>query len=344
MLELNSMTKIDQLISVFKELKDELNKNVNQSYSAQPNAATGTSGGQGGMYRSEMEKQTMNPSAGGAQDSMMMSEVVKFDKNGQWSMEKANKRMLGGKHFRQWQAEQNKLKPHELKEVSNLSSDAHSPKDHPSKLSVKDAQKLTRSADELANGIIEKLEKACSVMKDDHNISSDGKNREANPKLRQSDLGPGGKIHMIKEEAEKCEGTNQEANPSYPHNKGKFKVMPMAPEKSEKHASPDGKPYNGKDKEVKKDEDVEKMSADDIRAGMAGVRGAGAGYKPAPIPKPAAPAVKPATIARPNKGYGAIVSKEETKKSDKKKIGHIQGNDVRGNDENKAPGRGTLSV
>jgi hypothetical protein len=33
---------------------------------------------------------------------------------------------------------------------------------------------------------------------------------------------------------------------------------------------------------------------------------------------------------------------KDVKKADK--IGHIQGNDAKGNDENKAPGRGTFSV
>lgn len=208
------MTKIDQLIDKFKEFKEELNKatcpythkdaklcpkdcpckkdmkkNVNMSYSSGTNSATGmpsrmgTSGGQGGMYRSEdMEKQMASASPGGAQDMHM----IKYDKNGQWRL--------------------------------------------------------------------------------------DGKNREASPKLRQSDLGPGGKVHMIR----KDEGTNEEANPTKPHNKGKFKVMSMTSEKEEKHASPNGLPYSGKDKDVKK--------------------------------------------------------------------GEHQGNNARGFDENKAPGRGTLGV
>lgn len=76
--------------------------------------------------------------------------------------------------------------------------------------------------------------------------------------------------------------------------------------------------------------DIEKaMTADDIRAGMAGARGGGAGYKPAVIAKPigkaegiaaspAAPAavakpagMKPTNVARPDKGFGAIIAKDE---------------------------------
>src|SRR5579884_1561611 len=100
------MIKIDQLIDKFKEFKEELNKaicpythkdaklcpkdcpckkdlkkNVNMSYSAAPNAVTGTSGGQGGMYRSEhMDKQMISASPGGAQDAMQMAEETKHDR------------------------------------------------------------------------------------------------------------------------------------------------------------------------------------------------------------------------------------------------------------------------
>ena len=83
------MTKVDKLIAKFKELKEDLNKNMNGSYSTQPNTpnpTTGTSGGQGGMYRSEnIKKDGMV-----GQDAMAMSEVVKFDNNGQWKLDKAD--------------------------------------------------------------------------------------------------------------------------------------------------------------------------------------------------------------------------------------------------------------
>lgn len=233
------MSKIDQLIAVFKEVKEDLNKNVNNSYGGAPNATTGTSGGQGGMYRSEG--------------------MIKFDKNGQWRMGKME--------------EPHKDDPNHEKKEKKIAADI--------KAKAKKLENMHKG-DEFTS-IIDKLEKARSMMKEDENyISRDGKNREANPKLRESDLGPGGKVHMIKEESTK--GTNEEED--RPHNKGKFKVMPMEPKKSVKHLEATGLPYNGKDKDVKKDED-------------------------------------------------------EAKKS---QMGHIQGNDSKGNDENKAPGRGTLSV
>jgi hypothetical protein len=248
-----------------------LNKNVNNSYAGAPNATTGTSGGQGGMYRSEnMNKQMISASPGGAQDMSM----IKAHKNGQWHIDKMD--------------EPHKDDPnHEKKEVK-IAKDI--------KAKAKKLEGMHKT-DELADDIIEKLEKACGMKKEDSYISKEGKNREANPKLRASDLGPGGKVHMIKEEdAEKCDGTNSEAATSKPHNKGKFKVMPMEPEKSVKHLDAKGLPYDGKDKDVKKGEECSECHHD------------------------------PCTCAK------------------KSQMGHIQGNDAKGNDENKAPGRGTLSV
>jgi hypothetical protein len=263
------MSKVDQLIEKFKEFKEELNKNVNHSYSNTPNGATGmpasmgTSGGQGGMYRSEMEKQMISASPGGAQDMM----VVKFDQNGQWRMEKAgwgtpnivHSGANAGMHFN-----------HPTRGNMSIT------KQPTGKWEVKHNTKSVgtfgapHEAAAHARSLMNKMEEA---EKGDAYISEDGTNREANPKLRASDLGPGGKVHMIKEE-----GTNEEANPTQPHNKGKFKVMPMTSEKDQKHAEVAGKPYNGKDKDVKKGEDCK------------------------------------------------------------------QGNEAKGFDENKAPGRGTLGV
>lgn len=270
----------DALIEKFKEVKEELEKNMNGSYAPganmKPSATTGTSGGQGGMYRSEG-----NASPGGAQDMSM----IKYDKNGQWRMDKID--------------EPHKDDPHHEAKEKKIAKDI--------KAKAKKLESMHKT-DELAETIIDKLEK--------HYDSVDGKNREANPKLRPSDLGPGGKVHLIKDE-----GVNIESEE--PHNKAKFKVMPMAPEKSEKHASPTGKPYDGKDKHVKKGEEcMEKDSVDpklapkDAKVKMLQQKIDAGTYKP-----------------DPKKIANAMV-KEEKK----------QGNDAKGFDENKAPGRGTLSV
>lgn len=82
------MTKLDALISKFKVAKEELNKNVNMSYSSTPNQLTGgamSTGAGSSMYRSEKDmKKQIGASPGGAQDM----HVVKFEKNGQWRLEK----------------------------------------------------------------------------------------------------------------------------------------------------------------------------------------------------------------------------------------------------------------
>ena len=140
-------------------------------------------------------------------------------------------------------------------------------------------EKWKKSADD----IIEKLEKVA------HYTSKDGTNREANPKLKAHDLGPGGKVHLVKQE-----GTNEKANPTQPHNKDKFKVMPMTSEKDEKHAGASGKPYDGKEKDVKKGEECPKCHRDPCECKM--------------------------------------------------EKGNVQGNEAKGFDENKAPGRGALAV
>jgi hypothetical protein len=323
------MSKIDQLIAVFKEVKEELNKNMNGAMAPgsnmKPNSTTGTSGGQGGMYRSEMDKNcappaTMNLSEDGSMEKQMISaspggaqdmHMIKCGANGQWRMDKIDEPHKDDPH-------------HEAKEMK-IAKDI--------KAKAKKLEGMHKT-DQLADDIIEKLEKSAFKRlqhkiegeghskesagaitaaigrkelgqkemtarskagmhkEDDNYISRDGKNREANPKLRQSDLGPGGRVRMIKDE-----GTNSEAASSKPHNKGEFKVMPMEPETSVKHLEAKGLPYSGKDKDVKKDEHCSKC-----------------GHTPC----------------------------ECMDKGDRK--GHIQGNDVRGNDENKAPGRGTLSV
>jgi len=61
---------------------------MNMSYSTQPNspnATTGTSGGETGMYRSEEVKKELD-----GMDQMAMSECLKFDNNGQWSLDKVD--------------------------------------------------------------------------------------------------------------------------------------------------------------------------------------------------------------------------------------------------------------
>lgn len=354
------MSKIDQLIAVFKEVKEDLNKNVNNSYGGAPNATTGTSGGQGGMYRSEaVEKQMVSASPGGAQDMHM----IKASKNGQWHMDKADEGgpkdiPVGSTGFpvRAGKLPKSIKKPSrpEKTGVKEYDKAVHGPQGKtpvrsklgPQSLHAEidpaDHPKRIAKSDELADNIIEKLEKACGMKKEDDNyISQDGKNREANPKLRESDLGPGGKVHLIKEEGINEEGGNK--------NKEKFKVMPMAPEKSVKHLDATGAPYNGKDKDVKKGECTGKQDCMCFQCRqnrLAPAKKSEDMEKDAADPKLAPKDKKVKALQQkidagtykpdPKKIANAMLKKE--------KIGHIQGNESEGNDENKAPGRGTLSV
>jgi hypothetical protein len=286
------MTKIDALIEKFKEFKEELNKNMNGPMNPgmhKPNATTGTSGGQTGMYRSEDGMNKDAQGAGGAQDMMQMSEeTLKFDKNGQWSLGKSAFKTLQHKIERQGHSPESAAaitasigrKEVGQKEMTARSKAALNKVDPEENINIPHPQgKAT-----MANG----------VNKDDTHLATDGKNREANPKLHQSDLGPGGKVHMV--QIKKDEGTNEEANPTHPHNKGKFKVMDEVKEKEEKHAGANGLPYSGKDKDVHKGEECSKCHSDPCKC------------------------------------------------VDKSQMGHIQGNEAKGNDENKAPGRGQLGV
>jgi hypothetical protein len=374
------MAKIDELIEAFKGFKEELNKNMNSSQSMAkpaPNPTIGSAGGEGGMYRSEeLDKQMISASPGGAQDAM----VVKFDKNGQWSLHKAEagsnpKVMISAK----------RIKPEHVSDAGASSFKISVPKGQKTATSERhpvDTSKWKKTAD----AIIDKLEKSAfktlqrkiegqghskdsaaaitasigrkeigqkemtarskaGMAKDESYLSTDGKNREANPKLRQSDMGPGGKVHLIG----KAEGTNEEAGTSHPHNKGKFKVMDMEPEKNLKHADATGLPYNGKDKDVKKDEKLPPQPKPNTspmsKPNAIASSGPPAGYGPM---NPSSTALPRFPTGRPKRiGKGEECSKCKSypcKCVDKSQKGHIQGNESEGNDENKAPGRGQLGI
>ena len=208
-------TTIDKLIEKFKEVKEDLNKNMNASYATAPNATTGTSGGQGGMYRSERyEAEKIEPK------------------------DKVDKNVVAPMAMQMAEAEAKK---------SAMAQDA---------MMMAEAQKKEATA---------KAEWQKSVATEDHEFlkfdtngqwhlkkSYDGANRQANPKLKMSDMGTG-KHRMVKQE-----GTNEEANPTQPHNKAHFDVMPMITEKESKKEKVAGLPYNGEDKKVHKDEECAK--------------------------------------------------------------------------------------
>jgi hypothetical protein len=282
------MTKVDELIAKFKEFKEELNKgSTNASCAPEPNATSGTSGGEGGMYRSEaIDKNCVGPmnmsehdvnktNSPAGQDMMAMStDVIKFDKNGQWSLDKSAFKALQHKIEREGHGKDSAAaitasigrKEIGQKEMTARSKAGMNKVDPQENINIPHPQGKAK----MANG----------VNKEDSALD-DGVNREANPKPHLRDCGVTGKHRMVKEENIKLgtnqrvanppeeevgdcrgnvhmvkeEGTNEEAGTSRPHNKGKFKVMDEVKEKSSEKASPKGKPYNDKG-EIKKGDKV----------------------------------------------------------------------------------------
>jgi hypothetical protein len=302
------MTKVDQLIEKFKEFQEELNKacpcggktscpascpcpksckcksdlKKNANCSAMPNPTTGTSGGQGGMYRSE----DIAKGGPGGEDVMAMSEeVIKFDKNGQWSLDKSS----------DFKKLQHKIEGQgHSKESAGAITASIGRKDIGQKEMTARSKAGMNKVDPEENVNIPhpqgKATMANGVNKDE-NI--DGTNRQANPKMRMKDAGPIGDVHMIKDETDspklgtnqrlanppeghvsdgrgnvhmvKDEGTNEEAASSKPHNKGKFKVMDEVEEKESKKANAAGLPYNGDDKAKKSEKHEEQRAQNKAR-------------------------------------------------------------------------------
>jgi hypothetical protein len=277
------MTKVDELIEKFKEFKEELNKNMNSTNCLSkpaPNATMGTSGGEGGMYRSEGGGKSapwslhLSEDANKAlspMDTMAMSEdVIKFDKNGQWSLDKSAFKTLQHKIEREGHSKDSaaaitaSIGRKELgqKEMTARSKAGMNKVDPEENINIAHPQGKAKMTD--------------GVNKRDSVMDDDGANREANPRVkmhdvvqdrnmeRDSKLGTNqrlanppakncpdarGRVHMVKEE-----GTNERAGTSHPHNKGKFKVMDEVEDKTSEKASPKGKPYNDKGEVKKADE------------------------------------------------------------------------------------------
>ncbi|CAM6003860.1 unnamed protein product [Sphagnum balticum] len=253
------------------------------SYSPKPNATTGTSGGEGGMYRSEAEKAEAGPNpkvmsvkkplapkhvedAGPAsfkvsvpkdnkaatsprhpmgeeakkcgpagEDMMAMSEeTIKADHNGQWRIEKSAFKELQGKIERQGHSKDSaaaitaSIGRKELgqKEMTARSKAGMNKVDPDENVNIPHPKGKAK----MANGV---------------NKDEGTNQRIANP---PQDTLPDarGRVHMVKDE-----GTNEEASPNRPHNKGKFKVVDEVKEVSSEKASPKGKPYSDKG-EIKK--------------------------------------------------------------------------------------------
>ena len=220
------MTKVDQLIEKFKEFKEELNKGINMSYAPAPNNA--------------MQKQGVAPMA----DTMAMSEeTIKADANGQWRIEKSAFKTLQHKIERQGHSKDSaaaitaSIGRKELgqKEMTARSKAGMHKVDPEENVNIPHPQNKAKMAD--------------GVNKEE-NVKLGTNQRLANPPEHSVHDGRG-KVHMVKDE-----GTNEEANPSKPHNKGKFKVMDEVKEKESKKEKVAGLPYNGEDKKMHKADKV----------------------------------------------------------------------------------------
>lgn len=193
------MKKIDELITKFQEFKEELNKNVNQSYAPQSNST-------------HMANSPSN-------SFMSKTEVIKTDKNGQWSLEKdfsgPTARALAAKH---------PMKPAAPVEHSGPAARALAAK-HP----------MPSAAEASAgkkNSILDA--RRANVLKVD-------------PEENVNIPHPKGKAKMS-DGVNKGEGANEKAASSKPHNKGKFKVMDEVEEKNSKKEDVKGLPYSSKNK------------------------------------------------------------------------------------------------
>ncbi len=230
----------------------------------------------------------MNSPAG--QDMMAMSEdVIKFDKNGQWRMEKSAFKTLQHKIEGQGHSADSaaaitasigrkELGQKEMTARSKAGMNKVDPEETVNIPHPKTKAKIMPMAHKPNSNGQWSLGK-----KEDPSIHDDGVNRNANPKLRLRDLAPDadrdtdvklgtnqrvanpphkecpdprGKVHMVKDE-----GTNKEAASSKPHNKGKFKVEDEVKEKESKKEKVSGLPYNGDDKKVHKGEKIESADA-----------------------------------------------------------------------------------
>lgn len=272
--------KYDELKKALSELKDDVQKNMNGTHAMtkpKPNPTTGTSGGEGGMYRSEgsMKKDGMI-----GQDAMAMSEGVKkdasnpfggmistgpkpsaeavnilsggvkksqegltFSKNGQWSLNKSAFKDLQHKIERQGKSKESAAAITASigrKEIGQKEMTARS-KAGMNKVDPDENVNIPhpQGKAKMSNGV---------NKGDDDKLGTN--QRLANPPEDECP-DPRGRIHMIKEE-----GTNEKAASSKPHNKGKFKVMDEVAEKESKKAKADGLPYNGDDKKVHKSDKI----------------------------------------------------------------------------------------
>jgi hypothetical protein len=187
---------------------DDLDKGVNQSYAP-------------------MQQNSMNKMGGS--DSMAMSEVVKADKNGQWSLNKSvdysgpAARALAAKH----------PMPAAPKDFSGPTARALAAKHPmPSAAPAPGAHAIKQ------NSLLD--------ARRGNALKAEDEMDKVDPEENVNIPHPKGKAKMA-DGVNKGEGTNEKAGAGKPHNKGKFKVMDEVKEKESKKEKVKGKPYNGGD-------------------------------------------------------------------------------------------------
>jgi hypothetical protein len=345
------MTKVDELIKKFQEFKEELNKNgVNMSCTSMPNATTGTSGGEGGMYRSEVDKAEATKDAKVISTNKLIKPSQVEDQgasNFKIKSPKGTKISGGSRHPMTQDVPQLRQS-----EVDKCGEDMMAMSEDVIKFEKNGQWSLNKSAFKTLQGKIEReghsKESAGAItasigrkelgQKEMTARSKAGMNK-VDPDENVNIAHPQGKAKMangvnkgedgidnaregtsqrianppVKDVGDargkihmvKDEGINEKAASSKPHNKGKFKVMDEVTEKESKKEKVTGLPYSGDDKKMHK--------AD------------GTNHE----------ATMNATAPKDPKGQVHVVQHKGT---------GPQGNNAKGNDENKAPGRGTLSV
>jgi hypothetical protein len=305
------MKNIDQLIEKFNEFKEELNKscpcgdkecpescpcpkgckckshlkkNMNMSQSMakpNPNPTIGTSGGEGGMYRSEDAKKSLS----GMDEMAMSEETLEFDKNGQWKLDKSAFKTLQHKIEREGHSKESagaitaaigrkELGQKEMTARSKAGVDKVDPQEninipHPQgkaqmsngvnkeeNIKLGTNQRLANPPEKMlsdgrgkvhhvAKGDFEGQCAHCGKeLGDKTDVFVDGSNKFCSD-AHKVHYDIEGSRDDTKKPVVKDEGTNEESNPSKPHNKGKFKVMEEVTEKESKKEKIAGKPYNG---------------------------------------------------------------------------------------------------
>jgi hypothetical protein len=233
--------KIDDLIARFKAIKEELNKNVNASYSGAPNMASAPPAPTPSATPTPAATSTIGARINYPQGTSKSDGSAMFDSQPLGQTEKGETKH--DRCAREVGAKGNVDDPHAVCVAAGVEPGKwKKSKDEPKevlKVDNKGQWSLHMSkVDPQENINIPhpqgKAKQSSGINKMD---SDSGTNRQASP-LDVDMMPPQGKVRMVKEE-----GTNEKAGTSRPHNKGKFEVEEIVTEKESPKADVKGKPY-----------------------------------------------------------------------------------------------------